>query len=331
MRRWIALVLIACTAGVATGCASVSEREQNRSLAALAIDVPAPRADDSGSTKTDPSCREGHFPSLAPSALPRPGQMAPGTFMRTIHDRGALRVGVDQNSLGLGYFNPNTLPPRMEGFDIELARAVARAIFGDERGHIVYTAISTDQRQSAIVHQEVDLVASAYSISCERLQSVRFSSVYLRAQQKLLVAKDSKIERLSDPRLQHEAICATKGSTSLRRLLKQPGIVADPVDLRSDCLVALQEGEVAAITSDDAILVGLAKQDRRTKIVGGCLHVERYGLAINRSHPDFVRFVNGVLARLRRSGEIARFRRRWLPGLRPPTNAEVARCDRDAS
>ena len=40
------------------------------------------------------------------------------------------------------------------------------------------------------------------------------------------------------------------------------------VELRSDCLVALQEGDVPAITSDDAILSACARQDPQTKIVG---------------------------------------------------------------
>jgi polar amino acid transport system substrate-binding protein len=250
--------------------------------------------------------------------------MPAGTFMRRIQDHGALVVGVDQNSKGLGYFNPTTSPPRMEGFDIDLVREVARAIFGTPE--VVYKAISTKQRESVIVNRDVDIVASAYSITCQRRRRMRFSAVYHRARQRLLVPRDSPAQTLADRHLRHEKVCATVASTSLARLREEKDVIAHPVALRSDCLVALQEGDVAAITSDDAILTGFRQQDRQTRIVGRCLGVERYGMAINKAHPEFVRFVNAVLARLRRTGAATRLRRRWLGTLRPPNAAEIGEC-----
>jgi polar amino acid transport system substrate-binding protein len=309
--------LVACAAAACGGCGSVSDRAQDMSLQALDPALPAPPKRRKPAPCDDPSVS-----SLAPSALPRPGHMPAGTFMRTIQRRGRLVVGVDQNSKGLGYFNPITR--RIEGFDIDLADEVARAIFGTPR--IVYIAISTQQRDSVILNGDVDLVASAYSITCNRRRKMLFSSVYHRAQQRLLVPENSSVKRLGD--LRGKKVCATVGSTSLDRLRREQGVVPRPVPLRSDCLVALQEGDVAAITSDDTILFGFHQQDRQTRMVGPCLGLERYGMAINKAHPPFVRFVNAVLARLRRDGMLARLRRHWLPGLAPPTAADVASCTR---
>ena len=67
-------------------------------------------------------------------------------------------------------------------------------------------------------------------------------------------------------------------------------------------MVALQEGRVDAISADDSILLGYQAQDPYTKIVGTRLSDEPYGMAINRAHPEFVRFVNAVLARMRADG-----------------------------
>ena len=318
-RRCAAAGLIAAAAVASGGCGSVSERAQDLSLQAL---DPIPPVAAPPPPKT-PGCRYTSFRSQAPSALPRPGHMPAGTFMREIQDRGHLVVGVDQNSKGLGYFNPIT--QKIGGFDIDLAREVARAIFG--RPRIVYIAISTKQRASVITNGDVDLVASAFSITCDRQRSMLFSSVYLRAQQRLLVPASSKVERLSD--LRGRKVCATVGSTSVERLRTGIGVVPFQVPLRSDCLVALQEGDVAAATSDDAILYGFRQQDRQTRITGPCLGIERYGLAINKAHRPFVGFVNAVLARLRRDGELERLREHWLHGLRPPTAATIARCDRN--
>jgi polar amino acid transport system substrate-binding protein len=298
----------------------VSDRAQDMSLKALDSQPPAGTAT---SAKERP-CRNTSVRSLRPSALPPPGHMPAGTLMRKIQDNKKLVVGVDQNSKGLGYFNP--INGKIEGFDIDIARAIARAIFGRASSrYIRYVAISTKQRESVIVNGDVDLVASAFSITCARRHNMRFSSVYYRAQQKLLVPENSPVERLSDLHGKH--VCATIGSTSLERLRKDQGVLPSTVPLRSDCLVELQEGKVAAITSDDTILFGFQKQDRRTKVLDACLGIESYGLAINKQHRPFVRFVNAVLARLRRDGMVTRLREHWLGGLPPPTAADIAGCE----
>ena len=142
-RRRATLALVCALAVAAGGCASVSDTAQNRSLDALKTPDPEPLAGLRERTGT-PACERDPYRSLAPGALPRPGHMPPGTLMAQIQRSGSLRVGVDQNSLGLGYFDPVT--QRMRGFDVEVARSVARAIFGgrgDIDDHIRFTALST--------------------------------------------------------------------------------------------------------------------------------------------------------------------------------------------
>ena len=57
---------------------------------------------------------------------PGPGRRAPS---RRIRDRGALRVGVSADTLLMGSRNP--LSGQIEGFDIDMLKAVSAAIFGD--------------------------------------------------------------------------------------------------------------------------------------------------------------------------------------------------------
>jgi polar amino acid transport system substrate-binding protein len=263
-----------------------------------------------------PACERDPFGSLPPSTLPRPGRMPRATFMREIQQRQdrKLVVGVDQNTLRLGYFDPARR--QMRGFDISLAREVARAIFGgNPDDHILFKAVTTSQRAAAIVKGEVDLVASAYTITCKRRNRMFFSSVYHVARQRLLVPAGSSVRSLDD--LRGRRVCATKGSTSWDRL-EGTGVVRYPVSLRADCLVALEQADVDAVTSDDAILLGLQDQNPQTRIVGPSLRCERYGMAIKLDHPEFVRFVNAVLERLRERGRLAAFRKRWLGDDLPP-------------
>jgi polar amino acid transport system substrate-binding protein len=80
----------------------------------------------------------------------------------------------------------------------------------------------------------------------------------------------------------------------------------------------LQLGEVDAVSTDDALLAGLAAQDPRTEIVGLPLTAEPYGIMINPAAPDLVRFVNAVLERRVEDGRWRASYQRWLTTLGPP-------------
>jgi polar amino acid transport system substrate-binding protein len=242
--------------------------------------------------------------SLAPSGPP---QVTPGSFMAKIRARGYLIAGVDQSTYHFGFLNP--LTGQIEGFDIDMINAVAKAIFGSAAGHVEYKAISDTQRIPDVTSGAVDIVAHTDTINCDRLKKVDFSSVYFDAAQRVLVLKNSTATSLAS--LRGQKVCATSGSDSLA-VIKANKAVPVPVAQWTDCLVLLQQGDVPAISTDDTILAGLAAQDPWTKLIGPRLTDEPYGLAISKRHPDFVRFVNAVLQQLRTDGQWAASYAHWV-------------------
>jgi polar amino acid transport system substrate-binding protein len=237
-----------------------------------------------------------------------PPVVTPGSFMAKIRARGYLIAGVDQSTYHFGYLNP--FNGQIEGFDIDMLHAVSAAIFGNPN-KIRFVAISDAQRIPALQSGAVDIVAHTMTITCARLQQVDFSTVYFEAAQRILVLRGSHIEAVND--LYGRRVCATTGSTSLTYLRGTSAeATAVAVPYWTDCLVLLQQGDVAAISTDDSILAGLAAQDPYTEIVGPPLTSEPYGLAISKQHADFVRFVNAVLAKLRSDGQWAASYERWI-------------------
>jgi polar amino acid transport system substrate-binding protein len=228
--------------------------------------------------------------------------------MARIRARGYLIAGVDQSTYHFGYLNPRN--GKIEGFDIDMVRAVAAAIFGNP-GKVQFKAISDAQRIPDVRSGAVDIVAHTMTINCDRLQQVDFSTVYFDTGQRVLVEANSPARSLAG--LGGKRVCATKGSTSIANIKAAPSHpVPVPVPFWTDCLVLLQQGDVAAISTDDSILDGLAAQDPWTKIVGPRFTSEPYGLAISKQHPDFVRFVNAVLQRLRANGQWAASYAHWV-------------------
>jgi polar amino acid transport system substrate-binding protein len=241
--------------------------------------------------------------SLRPSGPP---QVTSGSFMAKIRARGFLIAGVDQNTYPFGFLDPYTGLHR--GFDIDMIRAVAQAIFGNP-DQVHYKVISDAQRTTDIENGSVDIVAHTMTITCARLRAVDFSSVYFDAHQRVLVLKNSTAHSLTD--LRGQKVCATKGSTSIAAIVAHKAILV-PVTYWTDCLVLLQQGDVAAISTDDNILAGLAKQDPWTELIGPPLNDQPYGLAIAKQHPDFVAFVNAVLEQLRTNGQWSASYAHWI-------------------
>ncbi len=272
-------------------------------------------------------------PACDPTASLRPlgpPAVTPGSYTENIRLRGYLIAGVDQNTYHFGYLNP--FSDQIEGFDIDMLHAIAAAIFGNP-DKIRFVAISDAQRIPAIQSGKVDIVAHTMTITCARRQLVDFSTVYFEAAQRILVLKNSGIKSLVY--LDGRKICATSGSTSLALIKSGLGLglgsdldpsgqaygVPVAVPYWTDCLVLLQQGDVAAISTDNSILAGLEAQDPYTEIIGPVLSNEPYGLAISQQHPDLVRFVNAVLAKMRADGQWAASYRRWIgtPVPAPPT------------
>jgi hypothetical protein len=85
-----------------------------------------------------------------------------GSTMAASYERGYLIAGVGQTTPLLSYRDPAT--GRVDGFNVAIARQVAKAIFGNENA-IKPVAITSAQRKSAIQSHQVDLVADPTTIN----------------------------------------------------------------------------------------------------------------------------------------------------------------------
>jgi len=113
--------------------------------------------------------------------------------------------------------------------------------------------------------------------------------------------------------LKGKKVCAPKGSTSMEKLRTFSGLIPVGADTHTGCLVLFQQGEVDAITGDDTILAGLAAQDPYAVVTKApAFTAEPYGLGMAKKHPEFVRYVNGVLAQMRTDGQWTAAYDRWL-------------------
>ncbi|MFC9244345.1 glutamate ABC transporter substrate-binding protein [Streptomyces sp. NPDC057136] len=261
---------------------------------------------------------------------------ADGPSIEKIKERGKLIAGVDQNSFRWGYRNPETR--ELEGFDIDLVRAIAQNILGD-RDAVIFRAIPTNQRIAALENDRVDVVVRTMTINCKRLEQVSFSTAYFQAGQQVLAPKDSPITGY-DKSLDGKRVCSAEGSTAFEALENQSfgavfkdegdGTEQDKDQLtvpnQLDCLVRLQLGEVDAIVTDNALAASQAAQDPAVVLKGDKpFTTEYYGVAAKKGADDLVARVNQVLVDYRKGGADSPWMvsyREWLatglPGIEAP-------------
>lgn len=308
----VALALVATTAACApqpttqllTGTAGLGSSAQESTQDA-APQAPAGGA-ASGTAAAPQDCSDG-LPAVASVEPGGSPEVTSGSTMAAIRERGVLEVGVSADTLLMGSRNPFTSD--IEGFDIDVAREVATAIFGDP-DRIRYRVITSSDRETLLQEHEVDIVTRAFTINCDRWENIAFSAEYYHAGQKLLVPSTSDVASVDD--LAGQRVCAPDGTTTLERLEQWEGVEAVPAATHTTCLVLFQQGAVDAITGDDTVLAGFAAQDPYASVVGDAVSDEPYGVGIPADQPDMVRFVNGVLEDMISSGRWEQSYDRWL-------------------
>jgi len=299
------VTVFAATVLLLTGCSTVQPLpEVSPSLTTLPMPSGAEVAPSVSGAAVE-SCDA--TASLRPSA-------EPGPAVDAIRRRGRVIVGIDQNNNPLSFRDPVT--GELEGFLVDISREIVRDLVGDP-DKADFRLVNEPERIPAVQNRTVDILTKATTITCPRAEKIAFSTVYFEGHQRLLVPRGSPVRGPAD--LAGKRVCSGLATTSIATVARvAPEATLIGVPNMDDCLVALQQGQADAASTDDVLLAGMAAQDPNLEIVGPTLEVEPYGVGVNKSQEDLVRAVNASLDRIRRDGTWLSLYRKWLTALGPP-------------
>ncbi|MDH6222175.1 glutamate ABC transporter substrate-binding protein [Streptomyces pseudovenezuelae] len=210
---------------------------------------------------------------------------------------GKIKVGIKYDQPGIGLKEPDG---SFSGFDVDVATYVAKQL-GYEPNQIDWVETKSADRETAISRGDVKFIAASYSINDERKAKVDFAGPYLLAHQDLLVKTDSDISKGTD--LNGKKLCSVTGSTSAQNI---HDTIAPKAQLKeysgySECIAALQNGAVDAVTTDDSILAGFAAQDKykgQFKLAGLKLSNENYGIGLKKGDSATLGKINDALTKM---------------------------------
>jgi glutamate transport system substrate-binding protein len=203
-----------------------------------------------------------------------------------------LVFGVKADQPGLGLQTGSTYA----GFDIEIAKIIAKGLGVPETG-IEYKTTVSSNREPFIQQGQVDVVVATYTINDERKKVVNFGGPYYIAGQDLLVPTASTIT--GPEALAGKKVCSVTGSTPAKRIqTEHKDAQLQQFDSYSKCVTALAGGQVDAVTTDDIILAGYAAQDQyagKFKVVGKPFSTEPYGIGVKKDDSEGCNKINEIL------------------------------------
>jgi glutamate transport system substrate-binding protein len=213
-----------------------------------------------------------------------------------IKARGELIVGVKEDQPGLGYKDPTT--NKYSGFDIDIARLIAAKLGFDPETKIQFKTIQSAAREQALINGDVDYYVGTYTINAGRKEKVSFAGPYFVAGQDLLIKADNTTITGKDT-LKGMKVCWVTGSTPAKRF-KDENLTEDGNVLEfqgySQCVTKLLNGEVDAVTTDDAILKGYAAAEPdKMKVVGKTFSTEKYGIGLAKDDKALRDKINEIL------------------------------------
>ena len=210
-----------------------------------------------------------------------------------IQQRGRLIVGVKDDQPGMGFRDATT--GQFSGFDIDIAKMIAGGL-GFSPDQIDYKVVPSAAREDAIERGEVDYYVGTYTINDKRKERVGFAGPYYIAGQGLLVRADDNA--ITGPQtLQGKTVCSATGSTPIQRVREQ-NLTDQIVEFQTytQCVDQLINGQVDAVTTDDAILLGYASQNpEQLKVTGETFSEEPYGVGVPRDDAAFRNKINDLL------------------------------------
>ncbi len=229
-----------------------------------------------------------------------------GDTLADVKTKGVLVAGVKDSLPPFGYIDQKTRT--IVGYDIDFLNAIAKRL----GVKLELKPVTSASRMPQLMEGNIDIIAATMTKNPERAKQIDFSYTYFLTGQKFLTKKGAA-KKLKD--LDGFKIGTAKGSTSeqnAKRALPHSTILS--FDDYPQAVLALQQGKVAAVTTDESILAGqLAKLPKgQYEIPNIRISEEPYGLGVRKGDKQFLMIVNETLLEMEKSGEAKALFEKWF-------------------
>lgn len=226
-----------------------------------------------------------------------------------IMQRGVIKVGINTDSKPFGFLDEKG---KIVGYDADLAHYIAQYILKNPE-KVEFVSVTPANRMIKASTGEVDIIIATMTITPQRQEIIDFSIPYDSAGQALLVKKSSKITSIGD--LAGQNVGVIWGTTAEKNLLNLAP-TANVIGYKTyhDAYVALKNGNINAITSDDTLLSRFTLEDSEVKLLPKRYSREPYGIGMKKgeSSKKLREAVNEAIQDMKQKNVINRLSKKWL-------------------
>lgn len=240
-----------------------------------------------------------------------------GDTLADVKKKGVLVCGVKDSLPPFGYVDEKTR--NIVGYDIDFCNEIAKRL----GVRLELKPVTSASRMPQLMEGNIDIIAATMTKNAERAKQIDFSDTYFFTGQKFLTKKGT-VKSLKD--LEGKKIGTAKGSTSEQNAAKAvPSATILSFDDYPQAFLALQQGKVIAVTTDESILAGMlgkAPNKQEFEIPDIRISDEPYGLGMRKGDKNFVDFVNKTIVDMEKSGQAKAIFEKWFG---PNTTTPLAR------
>ena len=223
-----------------------------------------------------------------------------------ILQKDSITVGVKTDTAPFGFIDTDG---KNAGFDIDLAKLIAKNILKDEN-KVVFVPVNSSNRIMKLASREVDIVIATMSITSQRQQILDFSTPYYTAGQAILVKKDSNITSLME--LKNKKVIIVFGSTVEKTLRSAvPHVKVIGYKTYPEAIEALKAGKASAMVADDTILMGYTIHDDSIKILPKRYSQEPYAVALRKDDERLREAIDLEIQYALEKGIIRQLKSKW--------------------
>jgi putative glutamine transport system substrate-binding protein len=223
-----------------------------------------------------------------------------GRSTSLIRKSNAIRVGVHFDMPKMGVIDENS--GLYFGYEIEIARLLARDLMGDER-KVEFIPVNDEDREEFLDKGTVDVVIATFGKTEMRAENYNISSPYYTDFVGLMVRKDSGFHGLAD--LNGRSIGVIKGTITRQAI----DAAATAIGVRpnfyefvrfSEIKAALDSGLLDVFASDRSVLARYV--DETIVILPDRFAPREYGIATKLSNRELASFVEQRIQQWQREG-----------------------------
>lgn len=249
---------------------------------------------------------------------------ADGTLAK-IAKRGELRVGYDKDSEPMSFVDKDGSPA---GYSVDLCRRIALAVKTELKRDdlkITWVAMDFDGDFKAMARGDVDLECGSTTITLDRYKVVDFTVMTFVTGGSFVSRGTQPINTVADLAGKSVAVIpGTTTETALKQQLKDGLIDAKLVSVKDhvEGMSKLDAGQVAALASDQMLLIGQLMKSKNVKnyaLSNDLYSYEPYGLVVPKDDSAFRLVVNRALVQMYRNNQYVDIYGRWIGsfGIKP--------------